>query len=244
MIEIRHQNMEKTEDTKLAYDSIYSQEGIQLKDSFYLWIISLLPLNSEKIFLDVSCGYGKLVYFASKKTNKVLGIDFSISAIKKAKSLYPELNWEIGDGEKLPFKSSSIDIVTNIGSIEHFQNPDKGIREIKRVLKKNGIACIFLPNGFSLLGNIKYVMFNGDVFDDGQPLQRYNTKLGWKKLLEKNGLKPIKVLPYERSWPRTTKDIIWYFTHPIKMAHMLLGYFIPSNLINCFVYLCVKIDNE
>lgn len=244
MIEIRHQDMNKTIDTKLAYDSIYSQEGIQLKDSFYIWIISLLPINNEKIFLDVSCGYGKLVNYASKKTNKVFGIDFSSSAIKKAKDTYPDLNWKIADGEKLPFKSNSVDIITNIGSLEHFQNPDKGIEEISRVLRKDGLACIFLPNGFSLLGNIKYVMFNGDVFDDGQPLQRYNTNLGWKKLLQDNGLEPIKVLPYERPWPKTIKDTIWYFLHPIKMIHMLLGYLIPLNLINCFVYLCVKIDNE
>jgi len=244
MIEIRHENMVKTINTKEAYDEIYASSGIQLKDSFYLWILNLLKISSNTNFLDVSCGYGRLVHFVNRKTKKVFGIDFSETAVKIAASLYPPIEFNLGDGEFLPYKSNTFDIVTNIGSIEHFQNPGKGIQEISRILKYDGLACILVPNGYSLLGNIKHVMMKGDIFDDGQPLQRYNTKNGWKRLLEQNGLIPIKVIAYERPFPRTWRDFIWYLYHPFKLTHMLVGYLIPKNLTNCFVYLCEKYHNE
>lgn len=244
MIEIRHTQMDASVDTMEAYNKIYSQEGIQQKDSFYKWIISLLDISPEKIFLDVSCGFGRLCYFADKISSRSYGLDFSYSALTIAYELYPKINWILGDGEFLPFSSNSIDIITNIGSLEHFQSPDNGIKEISRILKKDGKAYFFLPNGFSLLGNIKYVMINGDVFDDGQPLQRYNTVNGWMNLLESNGLITKKIVAYERPFPRTLKDALWYLTHPAKLLHLFLGAMLPRNLKNCFLYICVKNTND
>ena len=37
MIEIRHSNMHDTEDTRAAYNQLYQDTGILLRDSFYLW---------------------------------------------------------------------------------------------------------------------------------------------------------------------------------------------------------------
>jgi SAM-dependent methyltransferase len=244
MIEIRHENMKETKAIKNAYDTIYDDSGIELKDSFYIWISKFFSINENIRFIDIASGFGKLTKIISNKTNMAFGIDFSESAVKQASKKFPMCYWQIGDGESLPFASDSFDVITNIGSIEHYQNPGRGIEEISRILKKSGIACIMLPNTFSLLGNVKNVLLKGDVFDDGQPLQRYNTKRGWERLLINHGLLSVKVLKYERIFPRTLDDTYWYLTHPIKFLHVLIGYFIPMNLINCFVYICVKKENN
>ena len=136
-----------------------------------------------------------------------MGVDFSGNAVKSARSSYPDGIWMIGDGEHLPLASSCYDFITHIGSLEHYQNPEAGMNEISRLLKPEGVACILVPNAFSLLGNILYVLKKGDVFDDGQPLQRYNTAKGWEHLLEKNGLKAFRYHKFEQEWPRTWKDL-------------------------------------
>lgn len=238
MIEIRHLNMGDTATTRAAYNQLYHREGILLRDSFYLWLLSLLRPQPGRLLLDISCGQGRLVRFAREKGLLAIGMDFAEEAILKGRAESPESNWAVADGEQLPLPEASVDYVTHIGSLEHYQHPEVGIREIARVLKPTGLACVLLPNSYGLLGNIKHVWQTGQVFDDGQPLQRYNTRYGWHDLLVANGLTPFRTLKYERELPRNWTDIGWYLARPVKLARALVAYFIPLNLANCFVYLC------
>ena len=105
-------------------------------------------------------------------------------------------------------------------------------------MKPDGIACILLPNGFSLIGNIKHVAKTGDMFDDGQPLQRYNTRVGWEELLTKNGLQIIRTVRYEHYFPKTIKDWIAHLKRPTRLFRWLFAWLVPFNLSNCFVYFC------
>jgi SAM-dependent methyltransferase len=238
MIEIRHDNMDTTAATQEAYNKIYRKEGILLRDSFYLWLISLLHAQPRQLLLDISCGQGRLVRFAQQQGLRAIGMDFAFEAVNKGRACSLESGWTVADGERLPLSDVCIDYVTHIGSLEHYQNPDAGIREIARVLKPSGSAIVLLPNTFGLLGNIKYVWQTGEVFDDGQPLQRYNTRYGWHHMLVKNGLTPFCILKYEREWPRTRADLTWYLVRPSKIVRLFAAFFIPLNLANFLVYIC------
>jgi hypothetical protein len=110
--------------------------------------------------------------------------------------------------------------------------------EIHRVLRPGGSACILLPNTFSLLGNVNYARKTGEVWDDGQPIQRYNTRGGWARMLEGSGLAVQRVVGYELPAPRTKRDLFWYLRRPRKVAHLLVGRMLPLNLMNCHVFLC------
>lgn len=50
------------------------------------------------------------------------------------------------DATNLPFKNNSFELVTILHVIEHIKNDETAIREIYRVLKKDGIALIVTPN--------------------------------------------------------------------------------------------------
>lgn len=243
MIEIRHPMMTTSEDTKHAYDELYHSGEIALSDSYYLWILDLLKPQPNKVLIDISCGRGRLVTLATQKLIRAIGVDFSSQAIILGKSMDPNSGWVVSDGEQLGIKSDSADYITHIGNLEHYQNPDAGIQEICRILKPDGIACILLPNGFSLLGNIKHVAKTGDVFDDGQPLQRYNTRIGWENLLRTNGLKIVRTHRYEHYIPKTQKDWIKHIKKPSRILRFLFAWLVPFNLSNCFVYICCK-DSE
>ncbi len=238
MIEIRHTGMINSAATRAAYNQIYSSDGILLRDSFYLWLISLLKPRPGQLLLDISCGQGRLVKFVYQQGLRSIGIDFAEEAVRKGFADSPQSGWVVADGEQLPMRDACTDYVTHIGSLEHFQQPEAGMREIARVLKPSGLACVLLPNSFGLLGNIKHVWQTGDVFDDGQPLQRYHTRHGWHEMLVANGLSPFRTLKYERELPRTMSDLGWYLLRPSKIIRLFLGRVIPINLANFLVYLC------
>jgi ubiquinone/menaquinone biosynthesis C-methylase UbiE len=130
--------------------------------------------------------------------------------------------------------------VTNIGSLEHFQDPAQGVQEMARVLNPNGRAYIMVPNTFSLLTNIWIAFRKGITSVDQQPLQRYGARMDWTNLIENNGLHVLKTLKYERAWPQKLSDWGYYFRYPKQMARLLAAPFIPLNLAFGFIFICEK----
>jgi ubiquinone/menaquinone biosynthesis C-methylase UbiE len=150
MIEIRYDRMETTEASRQAYEAIYTGEGILHRDSFYLWLIELLQPEAGKLLLDISCGQGRLVTLAQARGLAAIGTDFSLAALLRGVQDAPAAGWAVGDGEALPLKSRSVDYVTHIGSLEHYQDPDRGAREICRVLTCWGTSGTFSGRAKSL----------------------------------------------------------------------------------------------
>ncbi|MBE0410915.1 MAG: methyltransferase domain-containing protein [Anaerolineales bacterium] len=241
MLEIRHDKMDNFAATQEAYNVIYKNEGIQQRDSFYLWILHLLNLKPGSLLLDISCGQGKLIKLAQTKGMHAIGVDFALEGVLVGKADSPASQWLVGDGECLPFDNGCIDYITHIGSLEHYLNPQLGANEIFRTLKPGGKAAILLPNAFGLLGNIKYVMRTGEIFDDGQPIQRYATRAAWERILTGAGLRVVRTIDYgEVEFPRTYRDALWFFCHPRKVLRYLLSILVPFNLTNHFVYICTR----
>jgi len=239
MIEIRHRDMTRASAVRDAYDSIYTERGINHRDSLYLWLIDLLEPEEGRLLLDISCGEGRLVELARRRGLRAVGVDFSPDAIHKAVERSACAIYAVGDGERLPIPSASVDYVAHIGSLEHYLHPIQGAREIARVLKPNGKACVLLPNTFGLLGNIRHVWKYGEVFDDGQPIQRYGTRRTWENLLSEAGLEVRRVLGYgEIEFPRVWRDVAALLRRPQRLLRALIVPFVPVNLANHFVFVC------
>jgi SAM-dependent methyltransferase len=239
MLEIRHDNINETPALLEAYNEIYRNKGILLRDSLYLWFISLLKPEPGKILVDISCGQGRLVALADRMGLRPIGVDFSIDGIQIGMHDAPQSALAVGDGERLPFAEQFTDYVTHIGSLEHYIDPLRGAQEIARILKPDGKACIMVPNSFGLFGNILYVWKTGDIFDDGQPLQRYGTRGIWVNLLSAAGLHVEKIISHnEVPIPRTRSDALALLKKPRKLVRFFVNFFIPLNLTNHFVFIC------
>ena len=250
LVELRGRQIDSTTDSAQSYDVLHAEDALCQRDSFYKWLLSLLgsrrggtPLQG-KTLLDVSCGQGSLMDFALQAGLRVAGLDLSSSAVAMAAQRrgrhFPPALVTLANAQQLPFADKSFDFVTNIGSLEHYFRPDLAVCETARVLQPEGRALLLLPNTFGLLGNVLHVWRTGDLYDDGQPLQRYGTNAQWQRLLEINGLQVVKTIRYEREWPRTWGDARWYLQRPHKLARMLLASLIPTNLSSFLIYLCRK----
>lgn len=239
MIEIRHRAIRQGQSTQAAYDTLYTARDLLMRDSFYLWLIELIAPQPGELVLDVACGQGRLIQLAAAQGMNVAGIDFSFVGMQTNAQRAPTAKWLLGDGEALPLADASVDCLLNIGSLEHYQHPLQGVCEMARVLKPSGRACILLPNAYGLFGNIQHVLTSGEIFDDGQPLQRYATRRTWETLLTRGGLQVERLVPYsEVNWPRTPQDWLWLARRPQRMLRACLAHYVPPNFANQLVFLC------
>lgn len=239
MIEIRHRAIRQGQSTQTAYNHLYQARDILMRDSFYLWLLELIAPQPGETLLDVACGQGRLVQLAAEQGINATGTDFSYAGMLANAQRTPQAKWLLADGEALPIADASIDCILNIGSLEHYEHPLQGVKELARLLKPTGRACILLPNAFGLFGNIQHVLTSGEVYDDGQPLQRYATRRTWQVLLEQGGLQVERLVPYsEVNYPRTPQDWWWLAQQPQRVLRAFLARFVPAHFTNQFVFLC------
>ena len=109
--------------------------------------------NNPKIILDIATGTGDFAVSAAKYTDaKITGIDISqgmlnvgIEKVRK-KNLNNRISLQLADSESLPFNDNTFDAITAGFGVRNFENLNKGLSEMKRVLKKDGIVVILEPS--------------------------------------------------------------------------------------------------
>lgn len=240
LLEIRLE-AENLEESHQGYNALYEQTSLSQIESFYLWLMKKLRLPTQGRLLDVACGAGEVVRLAGQHGLQAVGLDLSEVVVRSAaQRVKPYASIGVSRGENIPFASESFDFVTNIGSLEHFYNPAKGVREMVRVLKPGGKAFILVPNTFSLLTNVWHAMRTGETSVDDQPLQRYGARADWVYLLESNGMKVTQTIKYERPWPYRVSDWDYYLHRPKELMRLLVAPFVPLNLAFCFLFICEK----
>lgn len=113
-------------------------------------ILRFLPREFKNVrgkFLDVGCGAG--AYTESLRhcqpQLKVYGVDISKTAIKKAKKDFPKIDFSVASAYRLPFPDCFFDVVVMKCVLEHLENPDKALTELRRVLKPKGLFYSITP---------------------------------------------------------------------------------------------------
>jgi ubiquinone/menaquinone biosynthesis C-methylase UbiE/uncharacterized protein YbaR (Trm112 family) len=101
-------------------------------------------------FLEAGCGSGRLLYLMGKSGVKVIGMDLSVGALKLTrawlkKAGIKEAYFLCADMRYMPVKESSIGMIYGGGSIEHFEETQLGINELRRVLRPGGVLTLTYP---------------------------------------------------------------------------------------------------
>jgi len=121
----------------------------------YVWRKKAIKkiLNNPKEILDIATGTADFAISAAKHTQaNITGIDISDQMIYvgnkkiKQKKLHNRIKLGIEDSEKLPFNDNSYDAITAGFGVRNFENLEKGLSEIYRVVKKNGYVVILEPS--------------------------------------------------------------------------------------------------
>ena len=120
------------------------------------WMPRLMEFEKfrDARLLEIGCGMGTDLLQFSRGGARCVGIDLtprSIEITQHRFKLYgADGAFMISDGEHLPFRSESFDVVYSNGVLHHTPDTEGAIREVHRVLKPGGVAKVMLYHRNSL----------------------------------------------------------------------------------------------
>jgi demethylmenaquinone methyltransferase/2-methoxy-6-polyprenyl-1,4-benzoquinol methylase len=111
--------------------------------------IRQLEGNRPKLILDVATGTGDFAVEALRlNPDKIIGIDISEGMLEVGRKkmikhgFYPKIELRSGDSEKLPFEENKFDAIIVAFGVRNFENLERGLREMLRVLKPGGKVVV------------------------------------------------------------------------------------------------------
>ena len=155
--------------------------------------------------LDACCGTGDLAIAAAKAGGEVTGLDFSEPMLARAREKNPDIDWISGDALALPFPDESFDAATVGFGVRNLDDLERGLAELRRVLKPEGrLAILEITRPTGLLAPFYRFWFDGVIPLVGKALpggsaysylpasvRRFPAPEGLAKLLDEAGFGEI-----------------------------------------------------
>jgi demethylmenaquinone methyltransferase/2-methoxy-6-polyprenyl-1,4-benzoquinol methylase len=112
-------------------------------------VVDILTKKHPKTILDIATGTGDLaINLVKTGADKIVGLDISPGMLEVGKEkvadkkLGDTIEMVVGDSEKLPFSDNSFDAVTVAFGVRNFEDLEKGLQEIYRVLVPQGTFVV------------------------------------------------------------------------------------------------------
>jgi demethylmenaquinone methyltransferase/2-methoxy-6-polyprenyl-1,4-benzoquinol methylase len=174
-------------------------------------VLKLVSDKNPKTVLDIATGTGDLALLMTKTSaEKIIGLDISAGMLDvgrkkiEAKNLSNKIEMLLADSENMPFENDTFDAITVAFGVRNFETLEKGLSEILRVLKPNGIFVIletsvpektpfkqgyqfYSKNILPLIGKLfskdnsayQYLSDSASVFPYGEALNNILRKIGF-----------------------------------------------------------------
>ncbi len=128
----------------------------------------LLSLPAGSRILDLGCAFGHGTARLARRYH-VEGIDPSSAYIARARRRHPDIHFQIGQAQALPYADASFDGVVMLDVLEHLPSgtESRALAEVSRVLRPGGLWVLSTPNRGLLAGldslNIYLSLRGGDA---------------------------------------------------------------------------------
>ena len=156
-------------------DQLFIRSKNQLIEQKF--IFNKIKKYKKKIILD----YGSNDCYFSKQFNKnflYYGVDTNKDLLKKENKIYSK-NFIFLKSKKLPFNKNFFDCIILSHVIAHVYKPYSLLRELKKILKKDGILIIISPNKF-----YKFFYFFINLFNKYWPDETISKHYSFKDLIK------------------------------------------------------------
>lgn len=140
----KEQVAEMFDNISKRYDFLNHLLSLNIDKGWRTKVVNLVKKEKPSNILDVATGTADLAIALGKAINvDVTGLDISAGMLevgkqKVAKQNLTHVKLVLGDGENLPFEKETFDAVTVAFGVRNFENLEKGIRDIYRVIKPGG----------------------------------------------------------------------------------------------------------
>ena len=166
------------------------------------------PVVKDKTVLELATGTGLIAEHIVKVAAHIEATDASAEMIAEAKrdNRSAKLHFSVQDMFSLPYAGNSFDVVIVSNALHIVPQPEKSLREIKRVLKDDGvlIAPTFTHAENSLRGRIKAYFMRLAGF----PLHSRWTSEEYLSFLRQNGWRVRKSAVLKASFPLTYVECV------------------------------------
>lgn len=179
----------------------YYQRGIKKNIFQKIWHNRKISLAKQLIgnlsftnCLDVGCASGFMISQIAEvfPQAKYFGVDIYQKAIEHAQKIYPKISFKSVSSDRLPFQNNSFDLILCFETIEHVEKPVLILKEIKRVLRKNGTLILAMDSG-SLLFRLVWLVWEnttGKVWKGSHLHPFHHSELD--KIISRSGFKALK----------------------------------------------------
>ena len=184
-------------------------------------LLDAVGLKKGIRLLDIASGPGYVAGAAAERGADVVGIDFAAAMVAEARERYPQVRFQEGDAEALPFPDASFDAVTMAFGLLHLGGPEKALREACRVLRPAGRFAFTVwarpeeSRGFGIV--VEAIQKHGrtDVGPPpGPPFFRFSDGAETRRCLAQAGFAGGEV---------RTLPLVWRFAAPEELFEMMLG---------------------
>lgn len=204
-------------------------------------------------WLDIGCGHGQVCYLAADKVDEIIGIDADFTSIKMAEKWFrkPNIQYRNITLESSGYNDEYFDGVLLLEVIEHLEDPFGVLKDINKLLKRNGTLIISTPNAHSYDAIIKRVFYKNE-----NKIARKYESVSWDKfdyrtnsghiyawtyetliaLLYKAKFKLIDIQPagyMPLRIPFGRKTIRFFGRREMKWLGPIIGTFCQNILIKC-----------
>jgi len=220
----KNSDLGKKEQVTKMFDAISKEyDGLNRVISFGIdikWrkkVVEIVAKTKPKFILDIATGTGDMaINLAETNADKIVGLDISEGMLDVGKQkiikkgLQDKIEMVVGDSENLPFKNDTFDAITVGFGVRNFETLEKGLSEIYRVLKPNGIFVILetsvptktpFKQGYNMyskhilpiIGKLfskdrsayRYLSDSASVFPYGEALNNILRKIGFINVINK-----------------------------------------------------------
>lgn len=202
----------------------YGYQGVVgwLQNLGHRKIYQWLRKSSPGVFLDLGIGQGSQYMDPNFHPKRLYQADLSLHNLLIFKQQHPESKLLALNAEALPMKSSSVDHVLSIYMLEHIAGLDGSLKEIRRILRKDGTFLIALPA-------------------EGGFLYKLGRELTTKRYIEKKfniDYDEVIKAHHLHNYPEIAKTVKNHFE--IRQITYLPFPFLPTYHLNAFVCLLAR----
>ena len=137
--------MEKKTEVSKAYNKtakFYDRRYQKIQLAKIDFLLRNTKLDPDDFILDVGCGTGLFMERIGHIVNRMVGIDISKKMLRIAASRVSSGIFVLADVDSLPFRRNIFSKVISITLLQNVPNPFNSLRELARLLRKNGFLAV------------------------------------------------------------------------------------------------------